>query len=196
MEGTVKKYTLRVLLLGDEGVGKTSLLRRYLDNPHSLSYIETVGAKFATKKVFIDDFCVIFNIWELTGQISFKELHKIFLQATNGVLLVYSLIDLQSLINLRHWLVELVTSSADRDIPVIIIGNKADLEPKVKQEEITKFALRLSPHIPHFYTSALTGENVEHVFESIALKILAPVLQTDSMMKEFSQKTSREKIGT
>ncbi len=176
---SVDKYVLKVVLLGDGHVGKTSLRHRYLGEQLPTTYMATIGADFAIKTLMIDNYEVKFNIWDLAGQPRFKEVRGMFFQGTNGAMFVYDLTNPQSLTNLREWVDELRTNCLSKDIPSIVLGNKIDLVSEVDITEAKKVAEEIAPNTPHLLTSALTGENVDLAFDSIGRRMLATIEPQD-----------------
>ncbi|MFX0204826.1 MAG: Rab family GTPase [Candidatus Hodarchaeota archaeon] len=168
----VEKYVMKVVLLGDGHVGKTSLRHQYLGEQLPTTYMATIGADFAIKTLMIDGVEVKFNIWDLAGQPRFKEVRSMFFQGTNGAMFVYDLTNPESLTNLRQWKEELLANCTAKDVPAIVLGNKVDLVSEVDVNEAKKIAEEIAPGTPHLLTSALTGENVDLAFKSIGRRML------------------------
>src|SRR5437899_8952112 len=105
----VKKvdYQLKLLLLGDSGVGKTSLLAKFTEDVFTPSYISTIGIDFKIKTLEINDKIVKLNLWDSAGQERFRSITKAYYRGCHGLLLVYDLTDLRSFENVAHWIEEI-----------------------------------------------------------------------------------------
>lgn len=176
----------KIVLMGDGSVGKTSLRRTYMGEGFRASYMITIGADFAVKKMSLEGgHDVSIQIWDLAGQEHFKNVRSTFYRGAQGALAVYSTVERASFENLPNWLDE-CWKNAGKKIPVVVIGNKIDLReqfqdnPVMKQtivttEEGQAFAESIGKQgvqSSFIETSAKTGENVEASFLELAIKIL------------------------
>ncbi|MEM2637379.1 MAG: GTP-binding protein [Candidatus Korarchaeota archaeon] len=163
-------YVFKIVLLGDGAVGKTSLVRRYVEKTFQKKYIMTIGVDFYSKRVEIDGEQVLLVIWDLAGQPMFNTVRSSFYSGSRGGILVFDLTRESTLPNLHGWLNELRKHAPDA--PVILIGNKADLADarEVSPAAAKKFAKEIG--CEYLETSALDGSNVNDAFEIIARKIL------------------------
>jgi len=165
----------KITLLGDAGVGKTSLRKQFMGEGFKQSYAMTIGADFAVYK--IDDY--ILHIWDLAGQIRFGSIIESYYIGTVGSVLVFDITREESLDNLASWIGELMKHNSDKIVPLILVGNKADLRNKVDNPVdigfATEYAEELSDWsrftVPYFEASALTGLNVENVFTTLVEEI-------------------------
>ncbi|WP_455142725.1 Rab family GTPase [Candidatus Hodarchaeum mangrovi] len=175
---------VKIVLLGDGSVGKTTLRERFMGRGFTTSYLPTLGAEFVSKVLPITrptkTISLRFQIWDLAGQPTFKQIRKLYYRDSVGLILVFDITRPESLYNLKTWLSEAITYSGSKKLSVVILGNKIDLRELdwVKAEEITqtlneinKFDTLDSPAI-FYQTSAKTGENVNLAFETIGKKIL------------------------
>lgn len=179
-------YRGKVILCGDAGVGKTSLLARYVDDLFSEKYIQTVGANFLIKEIdlnMIVDRLDIKNpnlkndikekgfklyFWDIGGQRqSLFSTEYYFVQAV-GAMVIFSLDKFESFENIDFWISKLAELSGD--VPFILVGNKIDLNRKVDQEKIDKKLKELG--VQYFETSAKLNKNVDKAFESLSVQIL------------------------
>ena len=182
-------YLFKVVLIGDGGVGKTALRKKFMGEGFSGAYIMTIGADFAIKSIKLtDDAQVKFQIWDLAGQPHFKAVREAFYKGTSGALLVYDVMRRNTFKNTVFWMEELIKNVGR--IPVILIGNKIDLRPMadappdprrswVSNEEgqILKRYLEERFDVPIVFieTSAKTGENVDLAFHELAYLLLQTV---------------------
>ncbi|KAL4238218.1 hypothetical protein ACF0H5_002930 [Mactra antiquata] len=155
-------YTLKVLLTGEAGVGKTCILTRYVDAIFSDSYVFTVGVDFKARDLEVDGKIIRLNIWDLSGQERFRAAVNKFHTGTNGILLVFDITDMESFQNLQKRISdgEMRPNSASK----ILIGNKCDMEYKrqVPYDMAQEYANQLG--IPYLETSAKYGTNVDQAF--------------------------------
>ncbi|MFX1345552.1 MAG: Rab family GTPase [Promethearchaeota archaeon] len=179
-------YRGKVILCGEAGVGKTSLLARYVDDLFSEEYIQTVGANFLIKEIdlnIIIDKLEIKNInlkkdikekgfklyfWDIGGQQDKLFSNEYYFIQAVGAMVVFSLNQNKSFESIDFWISKLKELSGD--VPYILVGNKLDLERKIDQEEIDKKLKKLG--VQYVETSAKLNENVDKAFESLSVQIL------------------------
>ncbi|MHA1744818.1 MAG: GTP-binding protein [Promethearchaeota archaeon] len=165
-------YHAKIIVLGSPGVGKTSLIRRFVDNKFQTSYVSTIGVDISRKTVKLNETCVVSeSLWDIGGQWSqLAPYRKKFYQGANFAFVVFDLTRLATFENTKKWIEDLRKSTRD-NIPLILIGNKADLaEKKVDDELIKALAEKLKCH--YLETSALVGLNVLAAFQYAAYKYL------------------------
>lgn len=172
-----KKVLLKVIILGDSGVGKTSLMNQYVHKRFSSQYKATIGADFLTKEIMIDDKLVTLQIWDTAGQERFQSLGVAFYRGADSCVLCYDITDAKSFDNLESWMDEFLVHAAPRNqesFPFVVLGNKADLANK-RQVPAAKVKAwcQQKGNIPNFETSAKDGSNVELAFQLIAKNALA-----------------------
>jgi small GTP-binding protein len=159
----------KILLAGDVGVGKTSLINRFVTGYFADEYKATIGVNIYTKQLFIDNSEVNLQIWDVAGQTSFRQFRQRFFSGALGAFIVFDLTVSKSLDNLHaSWIKDIQNNAGD--IPLILIGNKVDLRESiiVSQQDVREFLNQHSNVEDHFITSALTGENVENAFHKLA----------------------------
>jgi len=181
-----RKVLLKVLILGDSGVGKTSLLNQYIDRKFSNQYKATIGAEFSTKEVMIEDKVVTLQIWDTAGQERFQSLGVAFYRGADACVLVYDIGDSKSFDNLGSWMDEFLVHAAPRNadaFPFVILGNKADLAAERRQvsQAKAKSWCTSKGDVPQFETSAKDGSNVEQAFQAIAKRALAQNQETPAI---------------
>jgi len=174
-------YVFKIVLMGDGGVGKTTLRKRFMGETFKATYIMTIGADFAAKTLEVGGKRVKFVIWDLAGQPHFKKVREEFYRGARGALLVYDITRRETLENAPSWMEEFVKNCGRADVAVVLIGNKIDLrgscEGCVGTEEgirmCEELAKRFSLPVRFVETSAKTGENVEEAFRMLAEDILS-----------------------
>ncbi|KAL9101157.1 MAG: hypothetical protein Q9163_003559 [Psora crenata] len=173
-----KKVLLKVIILGDSGVGKTSLMNQYVNKKFSASYKATIGADFLTKEVMVDDRLVTMQLWDTAGQERFQSLGVAFYRGADCCVLVYDVNNSKSFETLDAWRDEFLIQASPREpdnFPFVVIGNKIDVEES-KRAISSKRAMTFCQSkggIPYFETSAKEAVNVEQAFEVIAKNALA-----------------------
>ena len=157
---------LKLVMIGDSGVGKTNILSRYLNNEFSLTSKATVGVEFGSTIVKKNGKLIKLQIWDTAGQERYKSITSAYYKGAKGAFVVYDITNKKTFKNIDKWIVEL-KANGNQDILVILIGNKLDLEKnrEVNAEEVKKKAEELNA--AYFETSALNGSNIAHAFDVI-----------------------------
>ena len=160
------KYGFKLIITGTSGVGKTSLLHRYCDNKFEINLKPSIGADFTLKVVDLKKSEVIFTIWDIGGHTNFDNLRNYYYNGSDAGIIVFDVTKMDSVEAIRNkWLEEM---RAVGNIPIIILGNKVDIENErmISSSDIKKLSEEFGLHI--FETSAKSGENVKKAFETIA----------------------------
>ena len=160
------KYDLsfKIIIIGDSGVGKSSLTLRATKNQFQDYYNATVGFEFFSQNIKMDDTIIKLQMWDTCGQEIYRSLISSFYKNSSLAMIMYSLEDEESFRHLDYWIKE-IKNNSNPDIKIILIGNKVDLEDKrtVSKEEEEKFAKENG--IEEVYeTSAKTGFNAKNIF--------------------------------
>mmetsp|Transcript_13156 Transcript_13156/g.19842 ORF Transcript_13156/g.19842 Transcript_13156/m.19842 type:complete len:201 (-) Transcript_13156:135-737(-) len=163
-------YLFKLLVIGDSGVGKSCLLRRFADNKYTESYISTIGVDFKIKTVKLDDKVIKLQIWDTAGQERFRTITSSYYRGAHGIIVVYDCTEPDTFDNVKHWLSE-IDRYASENVRKLLVGNKVDLvEKKVVKTEAAK-AQADNLKIPFIETSAKESENVEEAFLMMAREI-------------------------
>ena len=162
---------LKVLLLGEGGVGKTSLIRRFVVDQYSDDYIMTIGAKVSKKGLSLGrpphDVDVVLQIWDVFGQRGYGGVHEIAVEGSHGVFLVYDLTREETRRAAEDYWMPMVWRLAGK-VPMILVGNKLDLvEDRIRAREYLYY-LSQKHAFPGVLTSAKTGDHVEEAFHILA----------------------------
>jgi len=163
-------HLFKLLIIGDSGVGKSSLLVRFADNHFSGNYITTIGVDFKIRTIEIQGERVKLQIWDTAGQERFRTITSTYYRGTHGVIVVYDVTSGESFANVKRWLHEI-----DQNCDVvnrILVGNKND-DPERKvvlTEDARRFADQMG--IQLFETSAKDNINVEEMFRAITQLVL------------------------
>ena len=164
------KYAFKLLLVGEPEVGKTSLIKRYVDDFFKEGYQITLGVDFLSKTVNIKDTEVSFQIWDVAGQSGFTNFRHLYLKKAHGVFLVFDLTRIEDTFEkLERWCADVKEQSPNAKI--IVIGNKEDVAkgklPLTKEEILERFTAK-----EFFTTSAKTGSKVQDAFELMGEMII------------------------
>lgn len=171
-------FLWKIVLCGDSFVGKTTIRKRAMGEHFAEEYISTVGADFSSYKLKFGDLSIGFQVWDLAGQDKYKYIRSSFYGGATGCFLVYDVTNPKSLKSLSNWVDEAIRYSNGTIDIFIICANKIDLKnrreiPREMGENYAE-ALRESSGLQCIYieTSALTGENIDVAFDSMAKCLL------------------------
>lgn len=163
--------TLKILIIGESGVGKSSLLLRFTDDTFDPEQSATIGVDFKVKTLTVDGNRAKLAIWDTAGQERFRTLTPSYYRGAQGCILVYDVCSRQSFQKLEDWLNELETFSTKHDLIKMLVGNKIDRERReVTRDEGLKFARK--HHMLFIEASAKTREGVQCAFEELVEKII------------------------
>ncbi|MHA1385675.1 MAG: Rab family GTPase [Candidatus Helarchaeota archaeon] len=167
------KLSFKVCLIGNQGVGKTSLIVRYIENKFRENYIPTLGVDFLTKKITLGEKNTPVNltIWDIGGDTKWKDRLQFYLRGSDGAIIVYDITRKNTFKKLDFWIEALYKSTGE--IPFIVVGNKKDLEENrnVKLKEAEDY-LKGKKSYALLESSAKTGETVNEMFLKIAKSII------------------------
>lgn len=172
-------YLVKLLLIGDSGVGKSCLLLRFTDDSFTTSFITTIGIDFKIRIFELDGKRIKLQIWDTAGQERFRTITTAYYRNAMGILLVYDVTDESSFNNIRNWIKNIEQHASD-NVNKILVGNKADMDQS-KRAVSTERGQALADEygIKFFETSAKTNINVEQAFFSIAKDIMKRLSETD-----------------
>ena len=167
--------TCQILLIGDSRVGKTCLIQRYANGIFKEDYITTVGLDYYTKQEMINNLNVSVKLWDTAGQERFKALTPSFFRNAEGIVIAYDVTNSESFDNLKFWISSIKTNLFEKNIfiPIIIIGNKIDLEDMRDISKDVASAFAKENKFKYFETSAKTGEGVDEAFRDLVNQVLA-----------------------
>ncbi|MCO5605711.1 hypothetical protein L7F22_059895 [Adiantum nelumboides] len=120
-------YLVKLLLIGDSGVGKSCLLLRFSDDTFTTSFITTIGIDFKIRTIELDGKRVKLQIWDTAGQERFRTITTAYYRGAMGIILVYDVTDESSFNNIRNWIRNIEQHASD-NVNKILVGNKADMD--------------------------------------------------------------------
>lgn len=170
-----KNYQIlfKIILIGDSGIGKTSLINQYINSLFSEKYLCTIGVDFMMKSIEIEETVIKLQIWDTAGMERYRNITTSYYRGANAAIMAFDLSNRKSFENLKYW-INLYLEHSNQIISkmIVIVGNKADLESKkqVSKEDIEEL-MKTNPSFIYFEVSAKSGLNVELLFQSIAEKL-------------------------
>ena len=181
------RIKLKVCLVGDSGVGKTSLIRRYVLDLFNDMYMQTLGAKVTKKSLVVPSVKgsppveIVMTLWDIMGNAGFQELLKqSYFYGCQGLLAVADVTDKASLEGLDGWIDR--AWDAAGEVPVHVVVNKADLVADTLEQQDRVRTFSAAYDSPYVFTSAKRGDNVFGAFEDIARRVVVPRPQSPSIV--------------
>jgi len=176
-----RNILFKLVVLGESGVGKTSLLVRYVENKFSIATKSTIGSDFLCKEINVDGRPVTLQIWDTAGQERFQGLGTSFYRGADGVCFVFDVTRRKTFEELEQWkkafLIQ-VGQEGNESYPMIILCNKVDLENReVTKKEVEQWCSK--NNLTFYETSAKECINVDKAFENIARLILSRTKEED-----------------
>lgn len=167
---------VKLLMIGDSGVGKTCFLLRYANDSFSPTFITTIGIDFKIKNIDVDGKRIKMQIWDTAGQERFRTITTSYFRGAQGILLLYDVTDRRSFESIRNWIGQ-IQQHADVHVNKILVGNKCDMldEKVVSTEEGQKLAKEYG--IGFYEASAKNNINVEECFVGLARGVKNRLLQ-------------------
>ncbi|EGR29879.1 Ras-related gtp-binding protein, putative [Ichthyophthirius multifiliis] len=156
---------LKLLIIGDSTVGKTCIALRFCDDKFSLSHTNTVGIDFQLKYLEIQGKKIKLQIWDTAGQEKYRTITQNYYKGAHGILLVYSVQNKNSFLNVENWLYNIKEHSDNQNVCIFLVGNKCD--SKEEERQVTKQdgeILAKQYNLPFLETSALNNINIYESF--------------------------------
>ena len=165
-------YKFKIILVGDSNVGKTNLISRFVNKDDDLKHDTTIGVEFTNKMVEYENNRILTQIWDTAGQEKFRSIISSYYRNSMGAMIVYDITNKKSFDNITVWYDELATYCDMDNIPIILIGNKIDLEEKrtVYSENGRNFARENG--MLFVETSNMDGTNIDVAFKTLLVEIL------------------------
>jgi Rab family protein len=159
-------FSIKIVIVGDSGVGKSNILSRYIQNSFSHDSKATVGVELSTKIYMIKDKIVRVQIWDTAGQERYKSITAAYYKGAKGAMMVYDITRSNTFSNIDKWYNELI-DYGDKDVVPIIIGNKSDLNQLRAIQTETALDKALSLGVPLIETSAYNSFNIDVAFKKL-----------------------------
>ena len=184
-----ENYKLKLIILGDSGVGKTNIMYRYVKDTFSANSKATVGVEFFVKTFRVNNDIVKLEIWDTAGQERYKSITSAYYKGSRGVLLVYDITRLTTFEDVEKWMNELC-DRVKGPLKMMLIGNKSDLieDRKITTEMALEKAQLLN--MPLLETSALNSNNIHKAFENILKEMYKEIKKENEKTTKFINKKS------
>ena len=193
------KYTFKILTLGESGVGKTCILRRFVENKFLKNHLATIGIDFRAKTIQINGYEVKLKIWDTAGEERFRNITNQYYKGADGIVLIFDITDQNTFDKIQDWMNQINSNTQTNEIGLVLIGNKKDLENNRTVTYKDGEALGKELGIKYFETSALTGEGIKEAFEHVTKEILKKKnLENDEnggVMLNMNQKKNQKDSG-
>lgn len=168
----------KIVFLGDQGVGKTSLITRFMYDTFDSHYAATIGIDFLSKTMYLDDKTIRLQLWDTAGQERFRSLIPSYIRDSNVAIIVYDITNKESFNDVQKWF-DYIREERGSDVLIVLVGNKSDLEDKViTTVEGEALATKLGCNF-FIETSSKNGYNVKKLFKKIA-KMLPEMQNADA----------------
>ena len=164
-------YEFKIILIGDPGVGKTSIMSKFVTNEFQSIYTATIGVEFKIKELYINNSIARLKIWDTCGQEKFRAITRQYFKDSNGVFIVFDLTNKDTIKRLNVWIKD-IKDNVNNDFFIFLIGNKLDVKNRdiSISEEAKQFAN--DKKINYYEVSAKTGSGIYNVFEKMAIKLI------------------------
>ena len=187
-------YLIKLLLLGDSSVGKSSLLLRYADNTFSDNFITTIGIDFKLKTLNVDGKLVRLQIWDAAGQERFRTITTAYYRGAQGILLVYDVTDQASFTHIQSWIDDIRSHSGRNDLNMMLIGNKCDLGTSKVVDSVQGKEFALKANLKFYETSAKENSAmVEDIFLQMVKDIIKNKEQDTSIKQSLKLEVQTQK---
>ncbi len=187
-------YVFRLLLVGDSGTGKSSLLLRFTENKFNDQHVATIGVDFKIKTVFVNNRVIKLQIWDTAGLERFRTMTNAYYRNVDGIIIVCDVTNYNSFVNVDKWIKEVNMYGTSSKFN-LLIGNKCDNVAK-RQVSCNEFThISESLNIPFFEVSAKSGHKVHEMFHDITEEILikkAEKMSFDERIENFPDSEYKE----
>jgi len=175
-------FTIKLLMIGDSSVGKTSILNKYVTNKFTDEFTTTIGIDFHIKRIAVNNKIVKLQLWDTAGQERFRSVTIGYFRGAQGALVVYDVTNRESFKNIKKWM-EDIDKNCYNGIIIFLVGNKID--EKQNREVSTEEGKELGEkyNINYFECSAKTGENIEELYFNIATIISKKIIEEQNLNK-------------
>ena len=188
---------VKIILLGESGVGKTCIINRYLNNEFISESSSTLGSYSSKKEVIKNNNKLLLNIWDTTGQEKYHSITNLFIQGTDIVILVYSIDSKSSFNNLNFWYESVKEKLEDKQYILAIIGNKSDLteNEEVSEDEGKKYAKEKNA-IFKLVSARVDAKGINTLFDTVLIEFINNILinriDTESTIISKQKKTIKK----
>jgi len=191
-------HTFKILTIGESGVGKTCILRRFVENKFLKSHLATIGIDFRTKVIHVYGKDIKLKIWDTAGQERYHNITSQIYKGADGIILVFDVNEEISFTKIKDWIEQIKSNVSQEEISLILLGNKCDIEERaISKEQGQEMANSLN--VNYYETSALNGTGINEAFEGLTKEIMKKkkVINSDgrTISLTSSQKAKNPKKG-
>ena len=179
---------IKIVLLGETSVGKTSIITRFTQNSFNPNTLSSLNAQFVTKTIEINSEKITFDLWDTAGQEKYRSLAKIFYKDAKVIIFVYDITNKKSFDEIKnYWYNETKENVEEENVIFCLVGNKNDLyeEEKISEKDAQEFADSINAIFKS--TSALSNVGIPNLFENIGKKILDPNFDYKAADKKIAE---------
>lgn len=183
-ETDTKIKELKIVILGDVGVGKTNIITRYLSNKFNEDSVTTNGASYMMKKIVIDNVTYRLNVWDTAGQEKFHSVTKMLIQDVNILILCYSIVNRSTFENLDYWY-KIITDICGQKLVLGVVGNKNDLyeNEEVKEEEGKSYAEKHNAYFK-LVSAKCSKSGIDELFDDLLKEYIMKFSEDDEEKNE------------
>lgn len=168
------KTPIRLLIIGDSGVGKSSIITRYTDETFDTNYLTTIGIDFKIKRIVIDNKRYKLQIWDTAGQERFRTITTNYYRGAMGIIIAYDVTNHMSFESVNRWVGNIRENMyQDKPVVCVLVGNKTDLERVISRERGEELARQ--NNIKFFECSSKNNIGINEIFESLTRDIIEKV---------------------
>ena len=177
-------FLFKLIIVGDSNVGKTNIMSKYIHNTFNYTSKSTIGVEFGTKIVKIDNKKIKAQIWDTAGQERYKSITSAYYKGAKGALIVYDITNKFTFESVDKWVQDL-NSYGDKNLTLLLVGNKSDLEDKrqIMKEDGEEKAK--SFNLGFIETSACSGDNIDQAFDIMLKEVLKKYVVENDINDEF-----------
>jgi small GTP-binding protein len=187
-------YTAKIIFVGDEGVGKSSIMMRYTDDQYIDGVRPTIGIDFKIKTLTMNDRIYKVQIWDTAGHERFRAITPAYLRGAMGIILVYDISDINTFANIERWFSTIGCYAPDNAI-LVLVGNKCDTRARqISYNEGKQLAMQ--HNFDFFETSSKTGENIVSLFEHTVIRIKVKIIDQNILIKNSIPVQKNVPIGS
>ena len=162
------EFAFKTIIIGDPGVGKTSMILQFTDRAFRRSYIPTIGANITEKAISLHDTTFQMILWDLAGQSKFQKIRSLYYNGAQCVIIVFDLTKSESFENIKNWYADVKNNFSNFDeIEVVMCGNKCDLKEDIQISNEKAINLANELNIGYLETSARIGKNIDKIFDDM-----------------------------
>ncbi len=165
------EFIIKILIIGDSTVGKTNFVYKFSEDKFIENYFASTGIELKTTSIQIDGKSIKIQLWDTAGQEKYRAMTKNLYLKSQGIIILFDITNETSFINLKNWMSQ-IKESCGEDIPILLVGNKIDLEDNrvINKERAMEYAN--NENIEYIEVSSKTGENINEALTSLLQKIL------------------------